>query len=613
MSDPVDPDGVLGALAAERLWEREQALEQLRRAPVDATLLDALADALHAGDDAERRNAARSALAALAAPGAAASPRALARLRQLVLADADPDVRVLAASALGESGNPAAHEPLARALADADENVAAAAADALGLLGAPEAVEPLTETLEHGGFWVRAAAVVALGRIGDARAVPALVRAMDDPLLAEAAATALGEIGDPAALEALRSLLRMDHPARETAILAAERILAARPETPAPAWLRQALRGREAELAERLLRGEEAAAHLLGVAGTDDAARRLVDALETPFAAAAAAALAWLPAEVAAAALVARLGEARGEARAALLAALPPLRSTAAVDAVVDCLADRHEGVRAAAVEALARCDEALVLPRLREALGEPATRLGAVRALAHVGDGRCEALAPLLGDADAAVREAAARGLARCATPAVRGAIAAALQQETEPGVRRALVEALGSAGGAAAVEQLVPFLAVQDETLHFAAVRALGQTRAAEALPPLLAALADARPEIQAAALHALGELGDPRAAEPVAARLEATDPDIRRTAAAALRTLAPPRALAYLERALGDPAWSVRLAAVRTLARIGAARAAPRLRELAEHDADPLVRDAAREAVARLEPARGEEDDA
>ncbi len=84
------------------------------------------------------------------------------------------DVRINAASALGEICDPQAVEPLIKTLSDADSDVCRAAAEALGMIGEP-AVAPLIRALGEVGEHVRKAAVRALGRIGEP-AVKPLIR-----------------------------------------------------------------------------------------------------------------------------------------------------------------------------------------------------------------------------------------------------------------------------------------------------------------------------------------------------------------------------------------------------------------------------------------------------
>ncbi|HEX8393495.1 MAG TPA: HEAT repeat domain-containing protein [Longimicrobium sp.] len=594
----------LAAAADERTWVRERALAALARLPHARLLLPALEGALRDGADAGRRNAARSILAALAAPGALAGARRA--LDRLVRHDADPDVRLLAASALGECANPEARAGLEAALDDADANVAAAAADALGSLGDPRSVEALAAVVAGGDPWRALAAVFALGRIGAARALPALAAATADPLLAGAAVEAIGELGEPAGLDALRGpALSGDAELRRAALAAAAGLLPGSPP-PTPEWLREAARADADELAARFAGAEAdaAAAVLLGAAGTEDAAALLADAMGDPERGpAAAGALGLLPPEVALAVLLPRIEAADAGAREELVAALPPLPDRAAATRVAALLDDEDPEVRATVAEALGRAaPEAEVRALLADALAEPGRRAGAALALGRLSGGACELLIPLLEDPSPETRRAAAEGIARCPGEGVAAAVAAALARETDPAAIRSLAAALAVTGRERAVGPLSVLARGDDAGARFAAVRALGRTGAADALDMLLQVLGDAAdPGLQAAALQALGELGDPRAADAVAARIEGDDRDLRRVAAIALRRIAPAEAAERLVRALADRDWRVRLAAARTLERVHAPGADAALHAAAEYDADPLVRRAAARALA------------
>jgi HEAT repeat protein len=170
-------------------------------------------------------------------------PRAVARLRERrdlaglvrLLERGEPSVRHLAATALGELGDPGSVVPLLAALAGPDEEgVRWRAAEALSRIGSP-AVPGLAALAGHDDPDVRWKAIVALGEIGDpacapvlragltdpdrfvrGRAVSALARlgtsclpymleALEDPdpRIRQGAADALGQVGDPAATGAL--------------------------------------------------------------------------------------------------------------------------------------------------------------------------------------------------------------------------------------------------------------------------------------------------------------------------------------------------------------------------------------------------------------------------
>jgi len=112
------------------------------------------------------------------------------------LGDEDWRVRMEAAVALGNIGDPRAVEPLIRALGDKDWRVRMEAAVALGNIGDPRAVEPLIQALGDKSGSVRRVAARALGEIGDPRAVEPLTRALRDEnqYVRRVAAGALGKI-----------------------------------------------------------------------------------------------------------------------------------------------------------------------------------------------------------------------------------------------------------------------------------------------------------------------------------------------------------------------------------------------------------------------------------
>jgi HEAT repeat protein len=602
---------VLAALADDSSWTRDQALQRLCALTDYRALLPHLTEALADGGDAERRNAARSAFATLAAPRAARPETALAWLTEL-LSSADADLRVLVASALGESENPGARPGLERALRDPHPNVVSAAVDALGLLGDPRAVNALVELAAEGEFWTRVAAVVSLGRLGDARALPALTRALREPWLAVAAAEALGEIGDVAALEALRPLVEAGGDAAPAALAAAIRLLGEDVGRAAPEWVRRAAAAEMERSAPRLEDGgakDLYAARLLGLSGSSASAATLFDALADPGTAeAAAAGVALLPPEIAVASILERLAGAHPHDRLLLLGALPALRGGDEAERVAAYLADPDPEIRAAAAEALGRSPEEYVLPVLQAAVLRDSSQQGAALAYARLGTARCDPLVELLSADAAPVRAAAAEGLAQCGVEFVQQ-VGAAAGREEDRTARQAMIRALGASRQGAAVPLLLPYLAEDDPALRFAAVQALGRTRHPDAFEPLLAALRDAGPEIRAVAMSALGQLGDARAFEPLSDQLGARDRDLRRTAIFALDQLQLTEIGERLMAALDDVDREVRLTAVRVLRRMGARPAIEALRRVADRDHEARVRHEASRALAELENVEAE----
>lgn len=90
-----------------------------------------------------------------------------------MLTDPNPDTRILAAGVLGDSGETSAVEPLITALRDENDDVRGAAAGALMRMGGA-AVEPLVAATKDADRNVRLYAAGALKYIGDPRAIDAL-------------------------------------------------------------------------------------------------------------------------------------------------------------------------------------------------------------------------------------------------------------------------------------------------------------------------------------------------------------------------------------------------------------------------------------------------------
>jgi len=99
--------------------------------------------------------------------------RGAVELLTTVLADPDPDVRIVAAGVLGDIGDASVVEPLVGALRDANDDVRGAAAGALIRAGSA-AVDPLIGATKDSDRNVRLYAAGALKYIGDPRAIDAL-------------------------------------------------------------------------------------------------------------------------------------------------------------------------------------------------------------------------------------------------------------------------------------------------------------------------------------------------------------------------------------------------------------------------------------------------------
>ena len=175
--------------------------------------------------------------------GLIASPAAEARLTELITADDDRGVRIVATRALGKTASAAAARALLHSLsrpAPVPEGIVASAllelgpeavpalraeleggrrqramaATVLGLLDELPAWPELVANVADGDFEVRASAVRALGRLGLPQAAGAVMACLDpaeEPELRAVAARALGGIGDPGSGPALAACLDDPH------------------------------------------------------------------------------------------------------------------------------------------------------------------------------------------------------------------------------------------------------------------------------------------------------------------------------------------------------------------------------------------------------------------
>lgn len=587
-----EPDLRLTSIAGEDEWQRQRTLEALRRDGLSDAGIAELGRQL-AATDATRRASARMALAALAGPGSASRTTARATLTAALAAEAE-NIRVLAASTLGEAGDDAAGPALIDALSDPSPNVVAAAADALGELRYGPAVDALGDVGQAGEFWARAAAVVALGRLQDERAIPALDRIAREPGLAEPIAEALGQIDHPSALPVLG---RVHDEAPDAALRAAGRLLSTHPQLECPEWVVDGARRNEAALLEELEDGDEpAVARLVGLAGSPEGVERLLDMAGEPrYSEAAVGGLLAVAPDVRADAILDHQSGASDRELVTLLSLLPPLSHEGRIQRLVPLLDHESSAVRGAAAEALARAEVPRALPLLTAALegGEVAPEV--VRAVGSLGDAACSSLMPLLRDPTPAVRAAAASALTRCAVPGLGEELRSALQVEDDPGARDALLLALARAVGGEAMEALEEALASPRLDTRLAAVEALGFAGDESAVPLLEDALERSTAE-RIVALRALGELRVQAAAAVVEPYLDAPDLDVRRTAARAASLLADSLDPDVVERMARDEDGWIRGTAARLLSRQGEP-GRTLLEQLAWEDPDMTVRGIAR----------------
>ena len=136
------------------------------------------------------------------------------------LTGGSPKARFWAARILGEIKDGPAAPALAKALTDSEADVRSAAARALGTIADRSTAPPLEAALRDPIWYVRAHAAEALGKIGDAAMAPPLAEALGDRSwwVRKNALDALVRLGEPARPSLVRALNSDDRFARDCAI-----------------------------------------------------------------------------------------------------------------------------------------------------------------------------------------------------------------------------------------------------------------------------------------------------------------------------------------------------------------------------------------------------------
>ena len=455
--------------------------------------------------DAEARVRRRAALAA----GRVALAEAIAPLSRLLAEDEDPEVRQMAAFALGLIGDPAARPALQAALAQPVALVQGRAAEALGLIGdradaaavsamvqthvkagalagiAPDdlthPLPPPTEAarlglyalVRLGDYGALAAAALdstgqpvsrwwpvayALQRLGDAKAAPALLAllATEGRFTAAFAARGLGVLKVAAAADPLLRIVT-ERRAGPAVLVQAVRAIAALGDRRAERPLAAIAADANADPGLRL-----EALNGLAAVGGGASVDLLMDLLSEP----------WAPV--------------RGAA----------MRALAAADAVTFLTAlsgldpDRDWTVRAAQAAALGTLTAEQAQPRLMAMLGDPDQRVvpAVLAALVAVRAPGVEALlVERLEADDFVVRAAAARGLADLKAASAAAALAEAYrtgQRDNTYVARAAALAALAALDPAAAAPVLQEALQDRDWAVRVRAVELLRSAGGAGAL---------------------------------------------------------------------------------------------------------------------------------
>jgi HEAT repeat protein len=412
--------------------------------------------------------------------------RAVGALASAVLNDPDPEVRQVAASALGRTQTPDRLEPLLKALQDKVPDVVCSAVFGLRRVNDERVIDGLVRMLKHQDFSVRSGAVQAINTI---RWAPR----DKDQRLWFAVAQGWFERAASAGSEAVPALQLTIETGPVSAAVRALEALASIPDPRVVKLLCTSLNSAEPRISI-------AATETLGKVGGSEAVQALIPCLQsnhTQLRAEAARALGILGAAEATGPICKLLEDKEWEARREAATALGKLNNPASLEPLAKVLDDSDADVREAA---------ALALSRTRDR----------------------RAVAPLvlaLKDEVAGVRRIAAAGLARIdpdwvSLPETRGAaekLKVAIQ-DAEPAVRFFVAQLLVNLGEMSP-EALLGF--TPEDKLGSPAIK-----RKRMATNLFIALLEDRDRDIRQAAAEALGRLGGDRAKQ--ALTRAASDPD-------------------------------------------------------------------------------------
>jgi HEAT repeat protein len=630
-------------LADSRWRVRRAAAEALARCDAPGPALQVLLEALRLRNrDLGLLNGALRALSLTTLPVGPA-------LAEFLTSD-DPDLRIYAAQALGERGDPDAVAALLGRLADADVNVRAQAIEALGKLRSARATDALLAVALARDFATAWPALDALGAIGDARIAPMLLSLLEDDLLAEPAILALGQLGNDETIAPLLALLATDRVPAAAVVRALDRIHNRHEQSYGSGpYIATLVRGllepaafQKLLATERNCTAEEAPAlaRLLGWLGNKAALETLAALLARPESRAEAGdALVKLGADAAQglspllqsedASLVRKVVEIMGRTGAktqvpdmvaildrddaltpVVIGALALIGSERAYPAVTRFLAHPRANLRQAAVAAInciAHPDRARdVQAWLQD--GSPLLCESALKIACYLGFPEClDAIFDCCHDANEHVRAAAIENAALLEDARAEEVIQQALQDDA-PIVRAAAVRAIPMSSPQLSSQLLVGALEDTDVWVRYFAAKGLG---AAPVLPPAAAAALaesaenDAAMQVRIASAQALAAVGSADLLPLLAGLVQSPDGDLARAAALSLGSIHHREARELLSEMLEQGEPERRLIAIEALGTNGSASAVDLLARAAR-EPDPDLARTAMEALGRCQSA-------
>jgi cyclophilin family peptidyl-prolyl cis-trans isomerase/HEAT repeat protein len=456
---------------------------------------------------------------------------------------------------------PAPPSDLIKLLNDTEARVRRRAALAIGRVGLSEGVEPLAKLLSDSEIEVRQMAAFALGLIGDRAARPALLDALKDsnPVLQGRAAEALGQIGDRTDGEAIGAMVQAHIKTGALMGIGPDDLthpLSAPTEAVRLGLYALARLGAyDALAAAVLVNGQPLStwwpvAYALQRVGDPRAAPALMALVNTPGRFTASFAVKGLGSSKAAQAgsVLRQIVEQRKLPPPVVIQAvrsLTALGDTGAVPVLMKIVADRASD------------------PTLRL---EAVNAFGALVTAEHV-----DLLLDLVSNSMPGIRAAALQALARVDPATVLTALAS-LDPDREWSVRVAMANALGTLPSAQGLPRLTVMLQDPDPKVIAAVLSAFASSKATGVDKVLLDRLSNPDLAIRIAAANALADLKIAAAAQPLAEayRRAASEDSYSARAAAlgALTRLDPAAARPVLVEALKDRDWAVRVRALALL---------------------------------------------
>ena len=307
--------------------------------------------------------------------------------------------------------------------------------------------------------------------------------------------------------------------------------------------------------------------------------------------------LRWLGEEKGLEEVVQLLSDKTGKVQVEALESLKGATITSIIPRLFELLADCNEEVSARSAEVLGFYPYAELQEFLKEMISSPdvARRRRAAALIGIMSQWvPPDVFGVLINDTDPLVRKEAIKGMGLHKYTKAFPSLLSALN-DIDTRVKEEAVTAFAEFGNEAPLQAIVTLLGSAGESLDCAVIRALGRIGSEEAGAVLVGHLQKKGISrcVEFALTDALGMIGY-RPAVPIIINtyLNHVDADIRRRAVQVLGEIADPDCQHAVEYVCNDPHWSVRIASLEALAKIGGKKSLPVLLE-AIKDPDQMVR--------------------